>query len=127
MQWTSAPNIAGAPLPQRARGYWGARFRAVHEGLERLLEAERTQLPPWLAVGFGAGIAAWFVLERAQQWAAFLCIVSALALEEALRPLAHGSQTRLPKAPSMLWKERTRYVRGARPLHCSKERRGKRA
>ena len=54
MQWTSAPNIAGAPLPQRARGYWGARLRATLEGLERLLEAERAQLPPWLAVGFGS-------------------------------------------------------------------------
>ena len=27
MQWTSAPNIAGAPLPQRARGFWKARLQ----------------------------------------------------------------------------------------------------
>src|SRR5688572_23272542 len=80
MQRTSAPNIAGAPLPQRARSYWGAHFRAALEGLERLLEAERTQLPPWLAVGFGGGVAAWFALGEPQDWAAFLCIAAALAL-----------------------------------------------
>ena len=55
MQWTSAPNIAGAPLPQRARGYWKARISAAREGLEKLLEAERAQLPPWFVVGFGSG------------------------------------------------------------------------
>ncbi|HEX6071420.1 MAG TPA: ComEC/Rec2 family competence protein, partial [Sphingomicrobium sp.] len=52
----------------------------MHEGLEKLLEAERTQLPPWLAVGFGSGIAAWFALDRPDQWLAFLCIAAAAAL-----------------------------------------------
>ena len=64
MQWTSAPNIAGAPLPQRARSYWKAWTSALGERLERLLEAERAQLPPWFVVGFGTGIAAWFALGR---------------------------------------------------------------
>jgi competence protein ComEC len=80
MQWTSDPNIGEAPLPQRARGYWKARFSAVHEELEKLLEVERAQLPPWLAVGFGSGIAAWFALDQPGQWSAFLCIAAALAL-----------------------------------------------
>jgi len=80
MQWTSAPNIAGAPLPQRARGYWKARFAGWNEELETLLEAERAQLPPWFVVGFGAGIAAWFALDRPEQWIAFLCTAAALAL-----------------------------------------------
>src|SRR3954453_17719495 len=80
MQWTSAPNIGEAPLPQRARGYWKTRFSAAVEGLEELLEAERAQLPPWVVVGFGAGIAAWFVLGEHHQWTAFLCIAAALAL-----------------------------------------------
>ena len=80
MQWTSAPNIGEAPLPQRARGYWRTRFSALHEKLEKLLEAERAQLPPWFVVGFGSGIAAWFALDRSSQWAAFLCIAAALAL-----------------------------------------------
>ncbi|MEO8454493.1 MAG: ComEC/Rec2 family competence protein [Sphingomicrobium sp.] len=80
MQWTSAPNIGEAPLPQRARGYWETRFSALHEGLERLFEAERAQLPPWLVVGFGFGITAWFALDGRSQWAAFLCLAAGLAL-----------------------------------------------
>src|SRR6476659_1060413 len=80
MQWTSAPNIGEAPLPQRARGYWKTRFSALHEGLERLLEIERAQLPPWFVVGFGSGIAAWFALGRPGEWQAFLCAAAALSL-----------------------------------------------
>ena len=80
MQWTSAPNIGEAPLPQRARGYWKTRFSAIHEGLEKLLEAERAQLPPWFVVGFASGIAAWFALDEQGQWTAFLCVSTALAL-----------------------------------------------
>ena len=80
MQWTSAPNIGEAPLPQRARGYWKTWVPALHEKLEKLLEAERAQLPPWFVVGFGSGIAAWFALDERPQWAAFLCIAAALTL-----------------------------------------------
>ena len=67
MQRTSAPNIAGAHLPQRARGYWKARFSATREGVESFLERERGQLPLWLVVGFGAGIASWFALGRPER------------------------------------------------------------
>jgi competence protein ComEC len=80
MQWMSAPNIAGAPLPQRARSYWGAHGRAAFEGAERLLEAERAQLAPWVSIGLGLGIAAWFALGSPRDWAAFLCISAALSL-----------------------------------------------
>lgn len=80
MQWMSAPNIAGAPLPQRARGYWKALFGAVREAVEGFLERERGQLPPWLVVGFGAGIAAWFALSDPFRWAAFVCIGSGLGI-----------------------------------------------
>ncbi|MEO6199238.1 MAG: ComEC/Rec2 family competence protein [Sphingomicrobium sp.] len=76
----SAPNIAGAPLPQLARGYWKARIGAAFGMAERALEVERTQLPPWLVVGFGSGIAAWFGLGAPSQWAAFMAIAAALAL-----------------------------------------------
>ena len=69
-----------APLPQRARGYWKTWVSVSVGELERLLEAERAQLPPWLAVGFGTGIAAWFVLDARSEWTAFLCIASALSL-----------------------------------------------
>src|SRR4051812_4229477 len=77
MQWTSAPNIGEAPLPQQARGYWRTRFSALHEELERLLEGERAQLPPWLAVGFASGIAGWFALGSPAEWAAFICVGAA--------------------------------------------------
>ena len=80
MQRTSAPNIAGAPLPQRARSFWKARFAEWNEGLERLLEAERAQLPPWFVVGFGTGIAAWFALDDARAWGSFLCLAVAICL-----------------------------------------------
>jgi len=80
MQRTSAPNIGEAPLPQRARSYWKTRFSAFHEGLEKLLEAERAQLPPWFVVGFGSGIAAWFTLDGAGGWEAVLCLGAGLCL-----------------------------------------------
>jgi competence protein ComEC len=80
MQWTSAPNIGEAPLPQRARGYWKGWFSAAAEGLEKLLEAERAQLPPWVVVGLGTGIAAWFALDGPRQWQAFMCLCAALTL-----------------------------------------------
>ena len=80
MQRTSAPNIAGAPVPQRARGYWKGRLSAGREAVERFLERERAQLPPWIAVGFGTGIAAWFGLGHPHQWSAFLCLMAGLAI-----------------------------------------------
>ena len=69
-----------APLPQRARGYWKTRISALHEELERLLELERAQLPPWFVVGFGSGIAAWFALDQPLQRAAFLFLAAGLAI-----------------------------------------------
>ena len=80
VQWMSAPNIAGAPLPQPARGFWKAHLSAGRERVEAFLEAERAQLPPWFVVGFGAGIAAWFALDTPTQWLALLAIGSAVAL-----------------------------------------------
>ena len=74
MQRTSAPNIVGAPLPQRARGYWKARIQTAREGVESFLERERGQLPLWLAVGFGAGIASWFALDDSQAWLAVILV-----------------------------------------------------
>ena len=80
MQWTSAPNIGQAPLPQRARGYWKAWPKAVFEGAERFLEAERAQLPPWAVVGLLAGIAAWFAFPSRTEWQALLFLSGGLAI-----------------------------------------------
>ena len=53
--------------------------------------------------------------------------LGALELEEVFQPLVKRGKPRLPIAPSTLWKRRFPYVRGARPLHCSMNKRGKRA
>src|SRR5205085_10655971 len=92
MQRTSAPNIGEAPLPQRARSFWKTRISALHGELERFLEEERAQLPPWFVVGFGAGIAAWFVIGTPLGWQAFLC--SSLAVSFLGLALAHGRSGR---------------------------------
>jgi competence protein ComEC len=52
----------------------------LNEELEKLLEAERAQLPPWFVVGLGGGVAAWFVMGEARQWTAFVCLSAAFAL-----------------------------------------------
>jgi competence protein ComEC len=44
--------------------------------VESVLERERAQLPPWVVVGFGAGIAAWFALDGPRQWIALICLAA---------------------------------------------------
>ncbi len=72
--------MEGAPLPQRARGFWRAWFSVVRERIESFLEAERAQLPPWAVVAFGSGIAAWFSLDTPTEWLALLVFGSGLAI-----------------------------------------------
>jgi len=72
--------MEGAPLPQHARGYWGARLAPVRERVEAFLEAERAQLPLWFVVGFGTGIAAWFTLPAPSQWLALLALGGGAAI-----------------------------------------------
>jgi len=72
--------MEGAPLPQRARGFWKAQFSATRERIEAFLEAERAQLPPWAVVGFGTGIAAWFALDTMDEWLAVLALASGVAI-----------------------------------------------
>lgn len=80
MQVEGAPNIAIGSLPP---AWWtGLReqIEPPRERLEAWLERERGQLPPWLVVGFGAGIAGWFVLDGPNQWLALICVSTGLAL-----------------------------------------------
>ena len=72
--------MEGAPLPQRARGYWKAQISAARERVEAFLETERAQLPPWAVVGFGTGIAAWFALDTMDEWLAVLALASGIAI-----------------------------------------------
>jgi competence protein ComEC len=48
--------------------------------VESWLEAERDQLPLWLPVALGGGVAAWFVLPDSSAWRAALLGAAALAL-----------------------------------------------
>jgi competence protein ComEC len=50
------------------------------EAVERFLEVERAQLPPWAVVGLLAGIAAWFALPSRLDWQAALLVAFALTI-----------------------------------------------
>jgi competence protein ComEC len=52
----------------------------LRERIEALLEAERAQLPLWVPVAAGAGIAAWFVLPDPRTWGAAALALAASAL-----------------------------------------------
>ncbi len=64
--------------------WWRARLRASLNRIETGLEAEREQLPLWLPVGFGLGIAAWFALPRQADWIAFLLGAAGLVCVAAI-------------------------------------------
>lgn len=78
MELSGAPSMAIEPVSPR--GALALRLAGWIEALDRQLEAERDQLPLWLTVAFGAGIAAWLALPGPLHWAAFLCLASASAL-----------------------------------------------
>jgi competence protein ComEC len=58
--------------------------------LESRFDAERDQLPLWIPVGLGVGIAAWFILPDDRAWTAFLLAAAAFALLPAA--LAPGTR-----------------------------------
>lgn len=76
----NAPSMA--PLPLQTAGI-GVRFLAA---LERVAEAERGQLPLWMPVALGLGIAAWFVLPGPPAWGAVLLAGLAVALAGLVLP-----------------------------------------
>ncbi len=47
---------------------------------EQLLEAEREQVPLWIPVMLGFGIAAWFALPQRADWMAFICAALAVGV-----------------------------------------------
>ena len=65
-------------------------FERLSVRLEALLDAERDQLPLWLPVGLGLGVAAWFALSGAGAWIAFLLAAAAVAI--AALALAPGTR-----------------------------------
>lgn len=73
-----APSMASGAL-QTTRS--APRIGAVHNLIDRIetwLEAERDQLPLWLPVAFGAGIALWFVAPNHMGWITSLILAAAL-------------------------------------------------
>jgi competence protein ComEC len=79
MDWTSAPIIEDAPLEPAPRRFLSAWISAVSGHLEAFLERERAQLPLWLVVAFGVGVAGWLWLPAPAQWTAFVTLVLGLA------------------------------------------------
>jgi competence protein ComEC len=51
---------------------------ALIRKLEQWLEAERDQLPLWLPVLLGSGVAAWFVMPTQMHWVGLLIAMCAL-------------------------------------------------
>ena len=82
----SAPSIADRPLQTGLSTLLGR----LSGRLEALFDAERDQLPLWLPVGLGLGIAAWFVLPDARAWTAFL--LAAAAAVAGFLALAGGTR-----------------------------------
>lgn len=86
----SAPSIA-LKVRQTARAWPG--LPALADAIERWLEAERDQVPLWLPVALGAGIAAWFGLPDVAAWRIFLIATGAIGLAA----LAIGRSGRLAR------------------------------
>ncbi len=59
----------------------------VSRRVEAILDAERDQLALWLPVAIGSGIAAWFVLDDADAWRAWLIVMIAIIMVSRLLPV----------------------------------------
>ncbi len=71
-----------------------APLKRIGERFEGLFEAERDQLPLWLPVGLGLGIAAWFAFPDQGSWIGFLLAAAAVTVAT----LAGGWGTRWARA-----------------------------
>ncbi len=90
MATATYPRFLGSRIRSRVAGLWGS----LPARVEALFEAERDQLPLWLPVGLGVGIAAWFALPDSAAWTAFL-LASAALIGAAL---AAGGESRAGRA-----------------------------
>jgi len=80
----TAPSMASGLLQTAPGMWWRGYLRASLAIAETWLDAEREQLPLWLPVGFGLGIAAWFALPTRADWIAFLLASTGIALIAAI-------------------------------------------
>jgi competence protein ComEC len=95
----TAPSIGDEPRQRGRAALLRARFGAAGAWIETRLDAERDQLPLWIPVAVGLGIAAWFQLPESRLWIAFLLLAAALAL----LPLALAPGTRTGRALSLFF------------------------
>ena len=81
---------AGAALQH---GHWRSfsTLSSMLGGIERFLAAAGFDRAPWLAVGFAGGIGAWFALDDAWQWSAWIAACLGLAVM-ALAALAENGR-----------------------------------
>jgi len=79
MDWTSAPNTEDAPLEPAQHPFLRRWFSAVFERIEGFLDRQRSQLPLWFAIAFGAGIGSWLWLPGPRQWISFIIIALAMS------------------------------------------------
>ncbi|MDE0880940.1 MAG: DUF4131 domain-containing protein, partial [Sphingomonas bacterium] len=82
---------AAAPFSTRPNRAQMLRVRALVSAAERWLEAERDQLPLWIPVMLGCGVATWLTLGDARHW--MIAILASLAI--GLAALAGGRSGRL--------------------------------
>lgn len=78
------------------------RARQSLADIEAWLEAERHQLPLWVPVALGSGIAAWFVIPVREGWIAFLCATLAVAAGALALLPASGRLRKVLMAAGML-------------------------
>ncbi|MEP0643608.1 ComEC/Rec2 family competence protein [Parasphingorhabdus sp.] len=79
-------------LPRQLPESWGGARPLVR--LEQQLERERDQLPLWVPVALGCGIAIWFNLANPAWWLAFMSLSGSMAL----LALLSGKGSRVRKA-----------------------------
>lgn len=77
MDMNSGASAPSMPFAPRGRGW---RLGSAVDRIEGWLEAERDQLPLWLPVMLGIGIAGWFVLPDRPSWTALIAAALGLAL-----------------------------------------------
>ncbi len=117
MDWVSAPYIAEPAL--QTRSSWAQQIGAALERLDALLESERDQLPLWLVVAFGCGIAGWLSLGQPRHWQGAMCLAAASVIAGLLfrhrrsgQVLAWGSAAVLAGC-ALIW-ARAEWVSGPR-------------
>ncbi len=80
----SVNHDAGPPLSPAGHCGSLARLSSVQRTIEQFLDARPFERGPWLAVGFGAGIAGWAALPGPWQWAALIALCAAAMVFAAL-------------------------------------------